>query len=326
MIRQKGSDRRQCNAPVEVERRGSDRDRRKCPSCGEALHRHIRKVSGGSETWSFCEGCRWRECTLQVDQSAGSGTVKVTALPAATVKRDWLEDRRRVNLPVAVERRKGRHDRRVCPECHSPLQQFVRRVPQGSLTRTYCVRCGWAVESRQDNDPARAGKRLASVTLPAQQAVKPMEALREMALKRLERARAEAQSTGKPVQRDERRKVNVPVAVEQRHGQEKRKCPSCGSSLQQSTKRVAGGLLTRTYCTKCEFSSESRQVDEERLRAQLGFQAAVLGSNEKPWLELSPDFIKAAGLQPGDTVFFEPIYTPGSADLFKWVVKAHKGG
>ena len=38
----------------------------------------------------------------------------------------------------------------------------------------------------------------------------------------------------------------------------------------------------------------------------------------------APEFLQAAHLKLGDTVFFEPIYTPGSAECFKWVVKTHR--
>ncbi len=316
MIRKKGEDRRRQNLPVAVERRTQGHDRRRCPGCGGLLKREVRAVEGGSETWTFCETCSWRDCTLQAVQS----DQPPTAGADAGSPRDWAADRRRVNRPVDRERRSGRHDRRVCPECHSPLQQFVRRQSRGSLTRTYCVRCGWSVESRQDDDAWAAAQRLPPVKLPPPALVRPAEALKALAEKRLAKARAAAAQGQRPA-REERRRVNVPVAVEQRHGAEKRHCPECGSSLQQSVKAVPGGAITRIYCTKCEFAAESRQVDEDRLRALLGFQAAVLGSPDRPWLELPPDFLKVAGLKPGDPVFIEPIYTPGSAEAFKWVLK-----
>ncbi len=122
----------------------------------------------------------------------------------------------------------------------------------------------------------------------------------------------------------DRRKVNVPVGQNKRKGvKDSRKCPMCGSSLQQSIRTVGGGSITTTFCTKCEYKSESRQIDEDRLKGRLGFDAEVLSGGKKFLLELSSDFIQLAGLKTGDTVRIEPIYAPGQKKPLKWVLKAH---
>jgi len=123
----------------------------------------------------------------------------------------------------------------------------------------------------------------------------------------------------------DRRKVNVPVGDDKRKGRkDTRKCPMCGSSLQQSIRKLGGGSVTVTFCTKCEYKVESRQIDEDRLKARLGFDAEVLSGGKKYLLEVTLDFIQLAGLKAGDTVRIEPIYAPGQKKPLKWVLKTGK--
>jgi hypothetical protein len=57
------------------------------------------------------------------------------------------------------------------------------------------------------------------------------------------------------------------------------------------------------------------------MQAVLGFEAMVLGDLRKPLLELSPKFLKLAGLKPGDTVSIEPLYAPEAKKSLVWVMK-----
>lgn len=120
----------------------------------------------------------------------------------------------------------------------------------------------------------------------------------------------------------DRRKVNVPVGDERRVTKKNnRKCPECHSALQSNVVPFAGGTWTITFCTKCDYRSNSKQVDEGRMLKVLGFETEILGTTRKPLLELNPDFLTFSNLKPGDTVEIKPLFTPGSKQEVTWVLK-----
>jgi hypothetical protein len=124
----------------------------------------------------------------------------------------------------------------------------------------------------------------------------------------------------KPAQ--DRRKINVPIGQDKRGtAKDKRKCPECHSALQTSIQPYAGGTWTTVFCTKCEYSVRSKQVDEGRMREILGFEATIVGTTKKPLLELDTDFLKFSGLKPGDTLEVKPLFTPGADAEISWVIK-----
>ena len=120
----------------------------------------------------------------------------------------------------------------------------------------------------------------------------------------------------------ERRKVNVPMGDERRgKGKDRRRCPKCGSSIQSHAEPMPGGTRTTLFCNSCNWKAESRQIDEDKMQSLLGFEAPVVGTAQKPLLELNKAFSKASGIKPGDTVEIKPIYTPGSDKALSWIVK-----
>lgn len=124
----------------------------------------------------------------------------------------------------------------------------------------------------------------------------------------------------KPTQ--DRRKVNVPTADDKRGtGKESRKCPDCHSGLQQSIQQFPGGTWTVIYCTKCSYKSKSKQIDEDRMRQLLGFEGNIVGTLKKPLLELDPDFLKFAGVKPGDSLEVKPVFTPGADHAIQFILK-----
>ena len=64
----RNKDRRQLNVPVPKERRaGSGDDRRRCPECGGALTRSVKRLAGGSVTQAECKACGWSKASRQTD-------------------------------------------------------------------------------------------------------------------------------------------------------------------------------------------------------------------------------------------------------------------
>jgi hypothetical protein len=63
----RNKDRRQVNASVDTERRGSAPERRKCPECGGKLDRAVRRLTGGSVTVLECAKCGWTRASRQTD-------------------------------------------------------------------------------------------------------------------------------------------------------------------------------------------------------------------------------------------------------------------
>jgi hypothetical protein len=122
--------------------------------------------------------------------------------------------------------------------------------------------------------------------------------------------------------RKDRRKVNQPVGAELRkEGADKRRCPRCGSTLAQTVSKAPGGTLTLTYCTKCEYKAESRQIDEATLKALATFELVVKATPGGSVLKLDPEFLRAANLGPGDAVELKAIYVPGTDTVLTWVLR-----
>jgi len=122
----------------------------------------------------------------------------------------------------------------------------------------------------------------------------------------------------------ERRKVNQAVGDERRgKAADRRRCPKCGSTVRSNTEGAPGGTLLRRYCTKCGWEQRTRQIDEERLKALAGFELTLHGSMKKAILELEPDFLKASGWTPGDTIEVKALYAPGKGGKapLSWVMK-----
>jgi hypothetical protein len=121
--------------------------------------------------------------------------------------------------------------------------------------------------------------------------------------------------------RKDRRKVNQAVGSEKRRARvDRRRCPRCGSAMNQVIEKAPGGTLTKLYCTKCEFEADSRQVDEANIKALAGFELTVQGTARHAILALPEDFLRAAKLAPGITVELKAIYVPGTDTVLTWVL------
>ena len=121
--------------------------------------------------------------------------------------------------------------------------------------------------------------------------------------------------------RKDRRKVNQAVGAEKRRARvDRRRCPNCGSAMNQAVEKAPGGTRTRLYCTKCDFEADSRQVDEANIKALAGFEMTVQGTARHAILALDKDFLAAAKLKPGDSVELKAIYVPGTDTVLTWVL------
>jgi hypothetical protein len=120
----------------------------------------------------------------------------------------------------------------------------------------------------------------------------------------------------------ERRKVNQAVGSDRRgKAPDRRRCPECGSSIRTSRQAAPGGTVEKRYCTKCSWQASSRQVDESRLKALTGFEMTIHGTGLRGLLDLDPDFMRVAGLVPGDHVELKAVYAPGKkGSPLSWVL------
>jgi hypothetical protein len=120
----------------------------------------------------------------------------------------------------------------------------------------------------------------------------------------------------------ERRKVNQAVGDERRgSAKDRRSCPQCGSTVRSHSRSILGGSITHRYCSKCHWKAVSRQVDEETLVELAGLEAEVVGTAQRPMLQLNANFLKAAKLKIGGHVRLKPIYTPGAQAQLQWILK-----
>lgn len=60
-------DRRKINASTPLDRRGSGKERRRCPDCQAPLTASLRKVADGSVTTLSCANCGWTQSSRQAD-------------------------------------------------------------------------------------------------------------------------------------------------------------------------------------------------------------------------------------------------------------------
>lgn len=124
--------------------------------------------------------------------------------------------------------------------------------------------------------------------------------------------------------RTERRKaVQTPATERRRVAPDRRRCPDCGSSVRSMPESIpgGGGSIVLRYCTKCHWKEKSKRVDIDHVRALLGFEAEIHGNAKKPFLELSPELLKAAGWSLKDTLELKPLYTPGAEKSLAFVLK-----
>jgi hypothetical protein len=123
-------------------------------------------------------------------------------------------------------------------------------------------------------------------------------------------------------QRRERRLLNLPVGEERRQkSADRRRCPECGSTVRQDVQKTPEGSLTLSYCSKCEWRIQSRQLDAERVRALAGFELQVVGGPQRSHIDLEPALLKVTGWVSGDRLELKAIYTPDGESAFSWVVR-----
>ena len=122
--------------------------------------------------------------------------------------------------------------------------------------------------------------------------------------------------------RSDRRKVNSPVGDDQRGiRKERRKCPECGSVLHAGVKELDGGTLTTVFCGRCNWKMESKQIDEQKVQELLTWELTIVGNEDRPLLELDPEFLQASTLKIGDHLEIKPVVHPGLRPSLDWLIK-----
>jgi hypothetical protein len=90
-MRKPAQDRRKVNLAVGAEKRGSARDKRKCPECHSALQTSILPFAGGTWTTTFCTKCSYRVRSKQVDEGRMKELLGFEGKIVGTAKKPLLE-------------------------------------------------------------------------------------------------------------------------------------------------------------------------------------------------------------------------------------------
>lgn len=122
----------------------------------------------------------------------------------------------------------------------------------------------------------------------------------------------------KPRSKD-RRQVNVHARDERRgKAADRRRCPECNGPLEQSTRRVATGVVTSTTCAQCGWSRSSRQTDVDVLLAKLSWELPLSRSGAGLRTELPLELSEALKIKAGDKLLLKPLTLPVGSLPMRW--------
>lgn len=90
-MRKPSIDRRKVNVPVGDDKRGTGKDKRKCPQCHSSLQSSVQNFEGGTWTTTFCVRCDYRAKSRQVDEGRMKSLLGFEGMVVGTVKKPMLE-------------------------------------------------------------------------------------------------------------------------------------------------------------------------------------------------------------------------------------------
>jgi hypothetical protein len=90
-MRQPSTDRRKVNVAVGDDKRGTGKDKRKCPQCHSALQTAVMPFEGGTWTTTFCTKCDYKAKSKQVDEARMKTLLGFEGMIVGTVKKPMLE-------------------------------------------------------------------------------------------------------------------------------------------------------------------------------------------------------------------------------------------
>ncbi|HTB22140.1 MAG TPA: hypothetical protein VK914_05500 [bacterium] len=130
-----------------------------------------------------------------------------------------------------------------------------------------------------------------------------------------------------PVSRQkDRRQVNVPVKEERRRqgGRERRRCPACGTFLEQAIRTLKGGTVTASTCPSCGWTKSSHQTDADVLLLKLTWPLVLENHDGVLAALLPPELAAALKAKPGDEWVLSPLTSPLGSLPMQWTVSVKK--
>jgi hypothetical protein len=124
----------------------------------------------------------------------------------------------------------------------------------------------------------------------------------------------------------DRRQLNVPVAQEHRRqgGRERRRCPECGASLEQVVRKLVGGSVTASTCSKCGWTRSSRQTDADVLVLKLNWALTLEPHTGQLAAVLPAELATALKAKAGDEWILSPLTSPLGSLPMKWTLGIQK--
>lgn len=117
----------------------------------------------------------------------------------------------------------------------------------------------------------------------------------------------------------DRRQLNVSVHKERRgSAKDRRKCPECGSPVDQAVRRLAGGSVTVLECAQCGWTRASRQTDADVLMLKLTWTLPLEAKGGGLVAQLPPELADALKAKAGDELVINPVTSPLGSLPMQW--------
>ena len=88
---EKKQERRKVNVATGAERRGTQKDRRRCPDCGSSVRQNAVSIPGGTRTTVYCTSCEWKLESKQVDEEKMQQLLGFEAMVLGDLRKPLLE-------------------------------------------------------------------------------------------------------------------------------------------------------------------------------------------------------------------------------------------
>jgi hypothetical protein len=123
----------------------------------------------------------------------------------------------------------------------------------------------------------------------------------------------------------DRRQINVKTPLDKRGtGTERRRCPDCGSSLQSSTKTVAGGSVITLSCTRCDWTHSSRTTDADVLMTRMSWALPLEKKGGGLQVAFPSELAEALKLKAGDSLLLRPLTLPVGSLPMRWALSLER--
>ncbi len=124
----------------------------------------------------------------------------------------------------------------------------------------------------------------------------------------------------------DRRELNVPVKADRRGGgQDRRKCPQCGSALKKELRTTSTGTVLTARCPRCDWKRVSRQYDLKVVLSKMTWELPIESRPSGTLVHLPAELMQALEVGAGDSLVLRPLTLPVGSLPMTWALELKKG-